>query len=80
METPHPQALRHLCFNEAGTAKPKDECRASIINHLILEIGMGVDEAEDLADKTLRESGLWPIPDFMKPENQESDDLSTLSS
>lgn len=77
----NPQALRHLCFNEIGVAKPKDECRASIINHLILEIGMGVDEAEDLADKTLRESGLWPIPDFMKDfEDDDAEELSTTSS
>ena len=76
-----PQTLRHLCFNETGVAKPKDECRASIINHLILEIGLGVDEAEDLADKTLRESGLWPIPDFMRmPEDGNDDNLSTISS
>lgn len=77
----NPQALRHLCFNETGAAKPKDECRASIINHLILEIGMGVDEAEDLADKTLRESGLWPIPDFMKDLGEDDEqELSTISS
>ena len=73
--------LHNLCFNETGAAKPKDECRASIINHLILELGMGVDEAEDLADKTLRESGLWPMPDFVQEMlDGKDEDLSTISS
>jgi hypothetical protein len=42
-----------------------------MINHLILEIGMGVDEAEDAADKTLRESGFWPEPQFEWDEEEE---------
>lgn len=61
---PLPDAFKPFCIDERGTLKPKEECRATLINHLILDDGMGVDEAEDLADKSLRESGLWPVPDF----------------
>ena len=56
--------LRTLCYDEAGGLKQQNECRAVMINHLILEDGMDIDAAEDLADKTLRESGFWPIPKF----------------
>lgn len=52
--------LHQLCLDEKGSLKPKPECRAAIINHLILEETMDIDAAEDLADKTLRESGFWP--------------------
>lgn len=38
----------------------KPQCRAAIINHLILNDMIDIDEAEDTADKALRESGLWP--------------------
>lgn len=57
-------ALLKLCHDEIGKLKPKNECRAAMINHLILEDGMDIDAAEDLADKTLNESGFWPIPKF----------------
>lgn len=66
-----PEAYAALCYNETGALKPKEECRASLINHFILEDGMGVDEAEDKADKSLRESGLWPVPDFSWEEGDE---------
>ncbi|MCC7357556.1 hypothetical protein IT408_03570 [Candidatus Uhrbacteria bacterium] len=59
-----PDAFKPFCIDEHGVLKPKEECRASLINHLILDDGMGVDEAEDFADKSLRDSGLWPVPDF----------------
>lgn len=49
-----------LCRDERGELKAKDECRASMINHLILEEGRDIDEAEGIADKVLRE--LWPMP------------------
>lgn len=52
--------LRGLCLNEHGQPKSKSECRAAIINHLILEDMMDIDAAEDHADKTLREVGFWP--------------------
>ena len=55
-----PTTLRNLCLDERGGVKPKPECRAAIINHLILEEMVDIDEAEDLADKTLRETGFWP--------------------
>ncbi len=67
----HKESLIPLCYNDVGSLKPKNECRASMINHLILEIGMGVDEAEDAADKTLRESGFWPEPQFEWDEEEE---------
>lgn len=69
-----PEVLCALCRDEKGDVRPKNECRALIINHLILEDGMGVDEAEDLADKTLNETGYWPIPTF-----DWSDDETALS-
>jgi hypothetical protein len=53
------QQLRALCLDEVGSPKPKNECRAAIINHLILEELMDIDEAEDLAERTLRETGFW---------------------
>ena len=55
-----PQTLHQLCVDEKGAPKPKNECRAAIINHLILDEMMDIDEAEDLAEKTLRETGFWP--------------------
>jgi hypothetical protein len=54
--------LNALCYDEKGATKPKNECRAAIINHLILEEMMDIDAAEDLADKTLREANLWGEP------------------
>lgn len=57
-------ALLTLCRDDIGKLKPKNECRAAMINHLILEDGMDIDAAEDLADKTLNESGFWPVPKF----------------
>lgn len=55
-----PEELRALCLDERGAAKPKTECRAAIINHLILEQGLDIDEAEEVAEQTLNQSGLWP--------------------
>lgn len=51
--------LKNLCFDEKGVTRPKADCRASLINHLILEEMMDIDEAEDTADKTLKELDLW---------------------
>jgi hypothetical protein len=51
-----------FCYNENGSLKPKPECRAGLINMLILEDGLGVDEAEDFVDKCLREWNLWGNP------------------
>ena len=57
-----PSQLRGLCLDENGSPKPKNDCRAAIINHLILEETMDIDDAEDLAETTLHESGFWPEP------------------
>jgi hypothetical protein len=57
-----PNALRGLCLDESGSPKSKHVARAAIINHLILEEMTDIDDAADLADAALRESGLWPDP------------------
>lgn len=57
-----PNVLRGLCFEADGSPKSRPDARAAVINHLILEETMDIDDAEDLADATLRESGLWPNP------------------
>lgn len=54
--------LRNLCLNEKGNPKPTEECRAVIINHLILEELTDIDEAENIADKTIRELGFRQPP------------------
>ena len=51
-----------FCFTEQKTLKPKAECRAGLINMLILEDGVDIDAAEDLIDKNLREWNLWGEP------------------
>lgn len=56
------EQLRALCVDEKGQPKPKDRCRADLINHLILEQGVDIDEAEDIAEKTMRETGFWNEP------------------
>lgn len=72
------QKLREVCYDEKGLLKPMDQCRASMINHLILEDGLGVDDAEDTADKFIRECGLWPVPifDWSDEEEEQSTDIS----
>lgn len=62
----NPEILKNLCFDEKGEVKPKSECRAVLINHLILEEMMDIDDAEDLADKTLRELNLWKEPEAIE--------------
>lgn len=70
--------LHKLCLNDRGEIKPMNECRAGLINHFILDDGMGVDEAEDLADKTLRESGFWVAPKMdWTDEDDATSDVST---
>jgi len=51
-----------MCYNDDGSVKPKPECRADMINHLILEEMMDIDKAEDLIDKSLLEFNLWGEP------------------
>jgi hypothetical protein len=54
--------LRAMCFKEDGAVRPKAECRAEMINRLIIDEMMDIDEAEDLIDKSLREFHLWGEP------------------
>jgi hypothetical protein len=54
------EELRALCLDEKGQPKEKTECRATLINHLILEELVDIDEAEDLTEDTLNQLDLWP--------------------
>lgn len=56
------ETLRRMCYTDTGAVKPKAECRAEMINLLILDEMMDIDEAEDLIDKSLREFNLWGEP------------------
>mgnify|MGYP001563767279 CR=1 FL=1 len=56
------EQMRAVCFNDNGSLKPKSECRAELINQLILEDGVDIDAAEDVVDKSLREWNLWGEP------------------
>jgi hypothetical protein len=63
----NPEDLKKLCYDEKGGVRPKSECRAVLINHLILDEMMDIDEAEDLAEKTLQEVNLWTEGDKEEP-------------
>jgi len=65
---PEQEMLKKLCFNEKGETKTKQESRAAMINYLILEDTLDIDEAEDLAEKTLNDLDLWP--DLTKEEGE----------
>lgn len=67
------EELRALCLDEAGKPKEKTECRAVLINHLILEELMDVDEAEDLTEDTLRQLDLWPPDEAEAPAGEENE-------
>ncbi|QQR60466.1 hypothetical protein IPH19_03565 [Candidatus Uhrbacteria bacterium] len=70
------EQLRAMCFDEAGTVRPKAEVRAEMINKCILDEMMDIDESEDLIDKSLREFNLWGEPtleDLLKDD--EPDDV-----
>jgi hypothetical protein len=54
------EELRAICLDDQGNPKDKDECRAALINHLILDEMLDVDEAEEKTEKTLDDLGLWP--------------------
>jgi len=62
MTMPEQDILKGLCYDERGEVKTKNECRAAMINFLILEDTLDIDEAEDLAEKTLKDLNLWPEP------------------
>jgi len=53
------EQLKMLCYDD-GALQAKDQCHAKMINFLILEEMMDIDDAEDLAQKTLNELNLWP--------------------
>ncbi len=72
------EELRALCFNQDGSVKKKAECRAEIINKLILDEMMDIDDAENLIDKSLREFNLWNEPTL--EELLRDDDVTPLSS
>ncbi len=58
------EVLRKMCYDEHGGLKPKAECRAEMINALILDpkIDIDIDDAENFVDKTLREFHLLGEP------------------
>jgi len=55
-------ALESLCHNDDGSLKSKSECRASLINKLILEDSIDIDEAENVTDRFLRDRNFWNEP------------------
>ncbi|MDD5438542.1 MAG: hypothetical protein PHC70_05395 [Patescibacteria group bacterium] len=61
------EELKKLCYDDKGDVRTKSECRAVLINHLILDEMMDIDEAEDLAEKTLQEVNLWKDEDKQEP-------------
>ncbi len=61
MSTLPAEIVGKLCY-ENGELKPKAECRAGLINHLILEDSYDIDEAENITDRTLRALNLWNEP------------------
>lgn len=58
-----PETLKAICY-ENDRLKPKPECRAQMINALILDpnTDIDIDGAEDFVDKLLREWNLWNEP------------------
>ena len=54
--------LRKMCYRDDGSVKLKTECRADMINRLILTEMMDIDEAENMIDSALREFNLWNEP------------------
>ena len=54
------ETLNKLCYDERGAVKTKADCRAAMINHLILDELVDIDDAEDTVEKAIREFNLWP--------------------
>ena len=68
--------LKKLCYNQDGSVRPKAECRAELINRIILDVKetMDIDEAENYVDKSLREFDLWGEPkleDLLRDDEEE---------
>jgi hypothetical protein len=53
------ETLRALCLDHTGNPKDKNDCRAVLINHLILDEMLDIDEAEEKTDQVLNSLGLW---------------------
>jgi hypothetical protein len=53
------ESMRVLCLDHAGQPKDKNDCRAVLINHLILDEMLDIDEAEEKTDDVLKALGLW---------------------
>lgn len=53
------EIFRTLCLDESGNPKDKNDCRATLINHLILDEMLDIDEAEEKTDEVLHTLGLW---------------------
>jgi hypothetical protein len=66
--------FRALCLNDEGKPRNKPDCRAEIINHLILEELLDVDEAEERTEDILNELDLWsyeePSEELGTPEKE----------
>lgn len=56
------ELIKVHCYDEKGVLKSKPECRAALINYLILEEMLDIDDAENRTDKTLRVLNLWNEP------------------
>jgi hypothetical protein len=75
MQTIQPDIIQKFCYAENGALKPKAECRAGLINYLILDQSFDIDEAEDMTDKTLRQLNLWNEPrleDLLKDDEEDT--------
>lgn len=71
--------IKKHCYSETGALKPKAECRALLINHLILEEMLDIDDAENRTDKTLRMMNLWNEPTLEDILREDAADPNTSS-
>ena len=53
------EKLKGLCVDDTGNPKTKPDCRAALINHLIIEEMMDVDEAEEQTEEVLNSLDYW---------------------
>jgi hypothetical protein len=73
------ELLRKMCYNEDGSVKPKAECRAEMINKLILDekVMLDIDDAENMIDKALREFNLWNEPTLEELLREDEEEVKT---
>ena len=62
------ESLRAVCLDDSGNPKAKTDCRATLINHLILDESLDVDEAEEKTEEILTQLGLWPEEEVEESE------------